>query len=78
MPTSLRERIESDIAQLAMADQLWLMERLAQRIRRQTLPPPAVLESDLAAMAADPAMQHEIQQIADEFAPTEPDGLDNI
>ncbi len=78
MPPSLRERIESDIAQLAMADQLWLMERLAQRIRRQTLRPLTVLESDLAAMAADPAMQHEIQQITDEFASTEPDGLDNI
>ncbi|MFP4435678.1 MAG: hypothetical protein ACLFVO_00210 [Chloroflexaceae bacterium] len=44
-----------------MVDHLWLMERLAQRIRRQTLPPLTVLESDLAAMAADPAMQHEIQ-----------------
>ena len=65
------ERIEADIAQLSLAEQLWLMERLAHRIRQQTLRPLIVQESDLAAMAADPAIQHELQQIDAEFAVTE-------
>ena len=31
------ERIEADIAQPSLAEQLWLMERLAQHIRTRTL-----------------------------------------
>ena len=76
MTTSTLERIESDIAQLSLADQLWLMERLAHRIRQSGLRPLIVQEADLAAMAADPAIQHELQQINAEFAVTEIDGLD--
>jgi hypothetical protein len=68
MTTATIERIETDIAQLSLAEQLWLMERLAYRIRRHTLHPLIVQEHDLAAMAADPAIQHEIQQIRAEFA----------
>jgi len=72
MPTLRRKRIESDIAQLSIADQRGLMERPAQRIRRQTLRPPVVLESDLAAMAADPAMHwtnraHDAYLTSDQF-----------
>jgi hypothetical protein len=33
-------------------------------------------ESDLIAMASDPAIQQELQQIDAEFAVTEADGLD--
>ena len=54
------------------------MERLASRIRSRMLrtPTPEVLERDLAAMASDPAIQRELQQIAAEFAVTDADGLD--
>jgi hypothetical protein len=76
MTTPTLERIEIDIAQLSLAEQLWLMERLAHRIRQSSLRPLNVQEADLAAMAADPAIQQEVQQIATEFALTELDGLD--
>jgi hypothetical protein len=76
MTTPTLERIEADIAQLSLAEQLWLMERLAQRIRTRTLQMPTVQESKLAEMAHDPAIQRELQQINAEFAVTEADGLD--
>lgn len=74
--TPVLDRIESVIDQLPLPDQLWLMERLVHRIRSQTLPPLAIQESDLVAMASDPDIQRELAQIAAEFAPTEADGLD--
>ena len=76
MTTTALERIETDIARLSLAEQLWLMERLVHRIRHIGLRPLIVQESDLAAMAADPAIQQELQHIAAEFALTEMDGLD--
>ena len=76
MTTPTLERIETDIAQLSLTEQLWLMERLAHRIRQSNLRPLVVQEADLAAMAADPAIQHELQQIDAEFTKTEMDGLD--
>jgi hypothetical protein len=75
MTTTTLERIETDISQLSLAEQLWLMERLAHRIRQSSQHPLLVQESDLAAMAADPAIQHEIQQIDAEFRAAEMDGL---
>ncbi len=75
MTTPTLERIEADIAQLSLAEQLWLMEHLAQRIRTRTLQMPTVRERELAAMAHDPVIQHELQQINAEFAVTEADGL---
>lgn len=77
MTTATLERIETDIAQLSLIEQLWLMERLAHRIRQHALRPLIVQEDDLAAMAADPAIQHELRQIEAEFAVTEMDGLDH-
>ncbi len=75
MATPTLERIEADIEQLSLGDQLCLMERLARRIRsRRTL---AVEERDLAAMANDPTIQRELGQIDAEFAPTEADGLES-
>ncbi|MBP1468616.1 hypothetical protein EYB53_023080 [Candidatus Chloroploca sp. M-50] len=75
MTTPTLERIETDIAQLSLAEQLWLMERLAHRIRQFSLRPLRVQEADVAAMAADESIQQEVQHIAAEFAVTEQDGL---
>jgi hypothetical protein len=69
------ETIEAAIDQLTLTEQLILMERLARRIRSQTVPAPAVNESDLTAMANDPAIQRELQQIEAEFSVAEADGL---
>jgi hypothetical protein len=76
MMTPTLERIEADVDQLSLAEQLWLMERLAHRIRTRTLRTPTVQEHELADMAHDPAIQRELQQINAEFALTEADGLD--
>jgi len=70
------ERIEADIRQLSFADQLLLMERLAQAIRQSTAPIQPTLDSQLAAMANDLEIQRELRIIEDEFAGTEADGLD--
>jgi hypothetical protein len=76
MTTPALERIEADIDQPALAEQLWLMERLAHRVRTRTLRTPTVQESELAEMAHDSAIQQELQQSNAEFAGTEADGLD--
>ncbi len=76
------QRIEADIRQLPLADQLYLMERLARRIREQAVPsssePPSETEKErlIAAMAQDPDVQRELRSINAEFAGTEWDGLD--
>jgi hypothetical protein len=74
--TGLRE-LEQRIAQLPRDDQLWLIERLAHRLRLTTVLPQEPLESDLAAMAADPEIQRELRDIEEEFRGTESDGLEN-
>ena len=76
MTTATLERIETDIAQLSLTEQLWLMERLVHRIRHVNQRPLIVQDDDLAAMAADPAIQQELQHIDAEFLLTEMDGLD--
>lgn len=64
MPSSATtQRIEADIQRLPLADQLWLMERLAQRIREQATPARSDRENYLAAMAEDPEIQRELHLI---------------
>ena len=70
------EQIEADIHQLSLSEQLLLMEHLAHRIRACTLRPPPPTTEQLAAMANDPDIQRELQQIETEFTETEADGLD--
>jgi hypothetical protein len=67
----LIQRIEADIDKLSLAEQLWLIERLAHRIRARAVLAPTIHESDLAAMANDPAIQRELKQIEIEFSVTE-------
>jgi hypothetical protein len=63
MTAATLERIAADIDQLSLTDQLWLMERLAHRIRESALGTPPIDEHDLAAMAHDPDIQRELRQI---------------
>jgi hypothetical protein len=75
MNTTTLEQIEADISQLSLSEQLLLIERLARRIRDRTLRPQPSRTDELAAMASDPDIQRELQQIEAEFAGTETDGL---
>jgi hypothetical protein len=75
MNVSVLSQIEERIQQLSVADQLWLLEHLAQRLRTQLLTH-NTFENALAAMAADPDIQRELRGIEEEFAPTTADGLE--
>ena len=77
MNLSVLSQIEEHIHQLSLAEQLWLIERLAQRLREQ-LSAQNTCEDALAAMAADPEIQRELQCIEEEFAPATADGLDPL
>jgi hypothetical protein len=74
--TGLQE-LENRIAELSRDEQLWLIERLAHRLRLTTPVPGTDWENDLAAMAADPDIQRELRSIEEEFRGTESDGLEN-
>ena len=68
-------QIEERISQLSLAEQLWLIERVAQRIREKFVAQNA-FDQQLAAMAADQEMQQELRRIEEEFAHATADGLD--
>jgi hypothetical protein len=75
MNLSALSQIEESIDQLPLAEQLWLIERVAQRLRER-LGAQSAFDQQLAAMAADQEMQQELQRIEEEFAPAAADGLD--
>ena len=75
MSNSILSRIEEDINQLSVQDQILLMEHLANRIRENTTQDVSTLHSQLELMANDPDIQRELKQIEREFAGTEMDGL---
>ncbi len=78
MNTMILNQIEDSVSRLTLDEQLWLMERLAHRIRQQSLRQHPFAVSDLVAMAADPDIQAELRQIEAEFACTEEDGLEIV
>jgi hypothetical protein len=75
MNLAVLSQIEEHIHQLSLAEQLWLLERLAQRLREQLIVQ-SPFEQQLAAMADDPDIQRELQRIEEEFAPAAADGLE--
>jgi hypothetical protein len=75
MNLSALSQIEENIYQLSLAEQLWLIERVAQRIREKLVAQSA-LDQQLAVMAADQEMQQELRSIEEEFAHAATDGLD--
>ena len=70
-------RLEENIYQLPLDEQLSLMARLAQNIRR-LIAAEQHIELQLMAMADDPEIQHELELIETEFVSTETDGLETI
>jgi hypothetical protein len=66
--------IERRIDQLSRDEQLWLIERLAHRLRQKTSAR-TIVESDLAGLAADPDVQRELREIEQDFRGAEGDGL---
>lgn len=74
MPTL--SQMEDRISRLSLDEQLWLMERLVQRIKENTVKPRSQFENDLIAMTNDPEVQSELREIEKEFAFAEMYGLD--
>ena len=75
MHLSALSQIEDSLAQLSLAEQLWLIERVAQRLRAH-LDAQSTFDQRLVAMAADQEMQQELRRIEEELAPAATDGLD--
>ncbi|MEM7114777.1 MAG: hypothetical protein AAF614_20240 [Chloroflexota bacterium] len=71
-------QIEKNIDLLTLDEQLWLIERLVQRVRKSNLHQQSEVGNDLAAMANDPEIQNELRSIEAEFAYAEADGLDIV
>ena len=75
MSESVLMDIEKQISRLTIDEQLWLIEKVAQRLRHKEHDDG--LQAQLAAMAADPEVQRELAAINEEFAVTEGDGLES-
>ncbi|MCC3422048.1 MULTISPECIES: hypothetical protein [unclassified Microcoleus] len=75
--------IERSISSLSIEEQLWLLERIACRVREKTyiankLANAKYLEAEIAEMANDPDIQVEIAAINQEFLVAEMDGLEAL
>lgn len=75
--------IERSISSLSIEEQLWLLERIACRVREKTyiankLANAKYLEAEIAEMANDPDIQVEIAAINQEFIVAEMDGLEAL
>lgn len=75
MATQRFNEIESEFARLSPEAQLSLLERLVHRVRLSVSGRQDTWDAELAAMAADPEVQRELNCINTEFHATEADGL---
>ncbi|MGR3174071.1 MAG: hypothetical protein ACUZ8N_05675 [Candidatus Scalindua sp.] len=78
MNSSGLSQIERKINQLSREEQLWLIERIVHRLRKNNIKERSNLDNQLAAMAHDPEIQEEMRRIEKEFALTETNGLEKL
>ena len=76
MATSAPGSIETEFARLSPEPQLSLLERLVHQMRLSMSGRQDAWTAELSAMAADPEVQRELEQINAEFTGTEGDGLE--
>jgi hypothetical protein len=76
MNQTIPQQIEESFNQLSVPDQLLVIEHLVRRVHEKSRSQADDLESQLAAMAADPAIQAELLEIEREFANSNADGLE--
>jgi len=77
MSTPDAQQLDEHIHSLSRGEQLWLIERLARRLRESSEEEMATFDRQVAEMAADPAIRAELQAISADFAGTEMDGLES-
>ena len=75
MSTPTLTQMDNTISHLSLSEQIWLMERLVQRIKENAVSQTDLFEDELVAMANDPDIQRELHAIENDFALTEADGL---
>jgi hypothetical protein len=68
------DEIERSILELPDDEQLLLISRVAEKLRRKA-EDESDFESRLSEMATDENIQRELKEIADDFSDTELDGL---
>lgn len=68
--------IESEFAHLSPEAQISLLERLVHRLRMAVVAGVKNWDAELSAMAADPQIKRELNEINAEFNATEADGLE--
>ena len=75
----MSSQLEKNIYALSLDEQLWLMERLVQHIRKgASVSVEEDIDAQFTAMANDPEIQNELRLIEEEFAIVETDGLDVV
>ncbi len=77
MTESRLSQLEAAVDELSLTEQLWLVERLVQRIRVRSLRSPTINDDEFEQMARDPSIQRELKQVETEFAVADCDGLDD-
>lgn len=75
MGSRVTSDIENEFARLSPEAQLTLLERLVHRARLAVAGHAETWDQDLASMAADPEVRHELALIDSEFAAAEGDGM---
>jgi len=58
-------QVEELVGHLSYQEQLWLLERLAQRLRRALTPSPPVAQHQPVLLSDDPAVQAELRAAGD-------------
>lgn len=71
-------QIERNIALLSRDEQLLLIEKIVNFLKRKDIRKNKTIESQMEEMASDSQIQAELRNINEEFAVTEMDGLRNF
>ena len=76
MKSSSLQSIEKELPMLSQDEQLWLIERVAQQMRKAQQR--EAFAAAMEEMANDPEIQAENRRIAEEFAVADADGLEGL
>ena len=78
MSQQIPSQIEESFNQLSRSEQSRVIEYLIRRMKERSSRQPDDLDSELAAMAVDPDIQAELQEIEREFSHADSDGLETF
>ena len=78
MSQQIPSQIEESFNQLSPSEQSRVIEYLIRRMKERGSRQPALLDSELAAMAVDPDIQAELREIENEFSHADSDGLETF